>query len=151
MKIEELLNELSIMVREAKIVPLTEKIMLNRDEIMQIINEMNQYMPTEFRQAKAITADRQQIIDDAKAEAARIIKTAEEKREQMLDSDEISALAKEKAKELLEDNIKTIDSFKKAANKYVDSIMKQTEDMLSSKIVEVNDVRYKIQQSARFN
>lgn len=151
MKLEELLNELSIMVKEAKTVPLTDKIMLNRDEVMQILNEMTQFMPTEFRQAKAIVADRQQIIDDANAEADKIIKAAEEKRELMIDSEEISVLAKQKARELLEDNIKTIDSFKKAANKYVDDILQQTEDLLSGKIVEVNDVRYKIQQSAKFN
>ncbi len=151
MKIEELLNELSIMVKEAKTVPLTDKIMLSREEVVQILNEMNQFMPTEFKQAKAIVADRQQIIDDANVEAEKIIKAAEEKRDIMLDSEEISALARQKAKELLEDNIKTIDSFKKAANKYIDNIMQQTEDMLSSKIVEVHDVRYKIQQSARFN
>ena len=80
MNAEELIEELFEMVEKAWSPPLTRgHIMLDANEVKQILGEIRDSLPNEIRQAKAIVADRSQIISDAKREAETIVRVAEER------------------------------------------------------------------------
>ena len=49
------------------------------EEVRQILDEIKEEIPSEVRKAKAIVADRAQILDEAQREAEAIIRVAEEK------------------------------------------------------------------------
>ena len=63
--------------------------MLDADEVKQILGEIRDSLPNEIRQAKAIVADRSQIISDAKREAETIVRVAEERAKAMVNQNEI--------------------------------------------------------------
>lgn len=58
-------------------------------------------MPSEIRQARAIVADRTDIVATAKREAEGIIRTAEERARSMVSHEEVVRQAQAKAKEIL--------------------------------------------------
>ena len=90
MNVEELLDELYDMVEKAWNFPLSRgRAMLDGEEVKDILEEIREAMPQEIRQAKAIVADRTQIISDAKREAETIVRVAEERARAMVNQDEI--------------------------------------------------------------
>ena len=145
MKMEDLLNELQEMVNDAKGMPFaSDKVVLSRDTILDILDEIEDAVPTEVRQAKNIVNDRNQILSQAKKEAEEIIKQAEERRKAMIDQHEITKQAHAQAVEILTDAKAKAAGVKKAANQYVDDMMKKVEDSLSSQYNEIKKTRQNI-------
>ena len=104
MKMEDLVNELQEMVNDAKGMPFaSDKVVLSWDTILDILDEIEDAVPTEVRQAKNIVNDRNQILSQAKKEAEEIIKLAEERRKAMIDQHEITKQAHAQAVEILTD------------------------------------------------
>ena len=145
MKMEDLVNELQEMVNDAKGMPFaSDKVVLSRDTILDILDEIEDAVPTEVRQAKNIVNDRNQILSQAKKEAEEIIKQAEERRKAMIDQHEITKQAHAQAVEILTDAKAKAAGVKKAANQYVDDRMKKVEDSLSSQYNEIKKTRQNI-------
>ena len=145
MKMEDLVNELQEMVNDAKGMPFaSDKVVLSRDTILDILDEIEDAVPTEVRQAKNIVNDRNHILSQAKKEAEEIIKQAEERRKAMIDQHEITKQAHAQAVEILTDAKAKAAGVKKAANQYVDDMMKKVEDSLSSQYNEIKKTRQNI-------
>ena len=63
MKVDDLILQLQDVINEAKSMPFSNgKVMVSSDEIYDIIDQIQDAMPAEVRQAKNIVADRKQIL-----------------------------------------------------------------------------------------
>lgn len=150
MKMEELVNELQELVNDAKGMPFaSDKVMLNRDTVLDILDEIEDAVPTEVRQAKNIVNDRNQILSQAKKEAEEIIKQAEERRKAMINQHEITKQAQAQAAEILSDAKSKAAGVKKAANQYVDDMMKSVEDSLANQYNEIKRTRRNILETQK--
>lgn len=145
MSIESLVDELDDMIEEAWTLPLSGgKSILDADKVKRILEDIRLSFPKEIRQAKAIAADRNNIIDDAKKEAERIIRSAEEKAKAIVNKDEIVKEANAKANSMVIDAQKKSKEIIKAANEYVDDLMAKTDMILSESLAEVRKTRKSI-------
>lgn len=149
MRVDDLIIELQEMVNDAKNMPLTGKAMIDREQALQILDELQDTMPREFMQAKAIANDRQKILDEAKSESEAIIKVAEERKRALIDQQEITKLANKKAKEIIEDATKQSKELKKAANSYVDEVMRKTDEAVTQQLAELRKVRQSVKAAAQ--
>lgn len=149
-RVEELLREIQNIMEDAKAVPLTGgKSLIDTEQIMDIIDEIQDSLPSEVRQAKNIVADRSQIIAEAKKEAEGIIREAEEKKKQMVEQSEIVRAAHAQANEILNDcKAKTAD-MRKAANDFVEDIMKKTDDAITVQLTELRKTRQNIKMTQK--
>ena len=78
--IEDLIDEMYDVLDKGWKMPLSAgKLFVDGEEVRQILDEIKEEIPSEVRQAKAIVADRAQIISEAQREAETIIRVAEEK------------------------------------------------------------------------
>ena len=103
MKVDDLILQLQDLVNDAKSMPFSGgKVLVNSDDIYDIIDQIQDAMPAEVRQAKNIVADRKQIISEANRESENIIRAAEERRKIMLNQDELVKDAQAKAREILD-------------------------------------------------
>lgn len=142
MRVDELINELQDLVADAKVVPLTGgKVMVEAEKIYDILDEIQDTLPAEVRQAKNIVSDRSQIIAEAKKEAEDIIRAAEERKKAMIDQSEIMRAAKAEANELLTEVKSKAAEMRKAANDYVENIMKKTDDAITAQLTELRKTR----------
>ena len=150
MKVDDLILQLQDLVNDAKSMPFSGgKVLVNSEEIYDIIDQIQDSMPAEVRQAKNIVADRKQIITEANRESENIIRAAEERKKVMLNQNEIVREAQAKAREIIEDAKQKSAEIRKAANVYVDSTMKRTEESLATQLGEVKKTRNNILSSQK--
>ncbi len=150
MKVDDLILQLQDVVNEAKAVPFSNgKVMVNSNDIYDILDQIQDSMPAEVRQAKNIVADRKQILSEANRESENIIRAAEERKKAMLNQNELVREAQAKAKEILEDAKTKSAEIKKAANIYVDSIIKRTEEAISAQLDDIKKTHTKILNSQK--
>lgn len=150
MKVDDLILQLQDVLNDAKAVPFSSgKVMVNSDEIYDILDQMQDSMPAEVRQAKNIVADRKQIIAEANRESENIIRAAEERKKVMLNQNELVREAQAKAKDIVEDAVKKSEEIKKAANKYVTSVIKKTEEGIAAQLDEIKKTRMNIANSQK--
>ena len=84
MKVEDLILQLQDVISAAKSMPFSGgKVMVSSDEIYDILDQIQDAMPAEVRQAKNIVADRKQILAEANRESENIIRSAEERKKAM--------------------------------------------------------------------
>ena len=93
-KIEELLDK-------GKKVPFTSNIMISENEIYEILDELRNVLPEEFRQARWIVKEREDMIEESKRQSDRIIMEAKERAEMLVNEAEILKNAKGQAENLL--------------------------------------------------
>lgn len=150
MKVDDLILQLQDVINDAKSMPFSGgKVMVSSDEIYDIIDQIQDAMPAEVRQAKNIVADRKQILAEANRESENIIRAAEERKKAMLNQNEIVREAQAKAKEIVDDAKQKSAEIRKAANVYVDSIIRRTEEGISAQLDEIKKTRANILNSQK--
>lgn len=148
--IEDLIEEMYDVLDKGWKMPLSAgKVFVDGEEVRQILDEIKEEMPTEVRKAKAIVADRTQIIEDAHREADTIIRAAQEKAQTLVEQDEIVRQAQQKANELLAQAQAKYREMRKASNDYVDELMRRTDESLSEYLAELRKTRQNIKNSQR--
>ncbi len=149
-RVEEILEELEELTKEAWNLPLTGgKGLINVERVRDLISEIRDELPNELRQAKAIIADRSQIISEAKGEAETIVSAAEKKAKYMVERDEIVKQAQKMAEEVvLAAKIKARD-MKQATNEYIDDVIKHTDEMLTGAVADLRKTRQNLKNGAQ--
>ena len=76
--IEEVIGTLYEMVQDARGVPFSsDKCALERDRVLDLLDEISNQLPGELKQAKTIVEARSELISNAKREAENILKAAQ--------------------------------------------------------------------------
>ncbi|MBN2260978.1 MAG: ATPase [Clostridiales bacterium] len=84
MKVLELLDEFESKLEVSSSIPFSGKILIDRNEISNLLKEIQLLLPDEIKHAKWIKDERNKIIDDAKRDADRIVNEAQTKETQIL-------------------------------------------------------------------
>ena len=93
MEIFTLLEALEEILEKSKTIPLVNKSMVDKEEILDIIKEIRLKLPDELKQAKWIKEERSRIMQEAQKEADDIVKEAENRIISMIDEHEITKKA----------------------------------------------------------
>ena len=101
MKVLELLDELDEIMETASSVPVVRKVKVDPNEVTEIVKEIRLELPDEIQQAQWIKNERTRILDEAKAEYENIIEDARKKAAALVEQDEITVKAKQRAEEIL--------------------------------------------------
>ncbi len=130
MKVLELLDEIEEIVDTSSGFPLTGKILVDADEILEIVKEIRVELPDEIQQAQWIKDERQRILDEAKKEYESVLKDAKQQAEALIENDDITIKAKKRAEEILKLAEENIKSMKMGAFDYIDSILFNFQDKM---------------------
>ena len=95
--VEDLIDELTDVLEKGWHLPFAGgKSFIDSEDAKQILDEIREAIPSEVRKAKAIVADRAQIISEAQREAETIVRVAEEKAKALVNQEEIVRQAQAK-------------------------------------------------------
>ena len=139
MDIMEIVDMLEETIDKASSVPLTGKVMVDKDELLDYIQEIRLVYPDELKEAKWVKEERQRILSEAESRAEAIQKNAEETQMQLIDEHEITRRAYEQANELVNAAQAKSVEIKTDTDQYVDDILNDAEhrlDLLLRKIRE---------------
>jgi F0F1-type ATP synthase membrane subunit b/b' len=98
-----LIDKLDDLVHNAKAVPLTDQVRIDREEIYDILDQMRATIPEEIKQARWIVKERQEMLAEAKRECDRILGEAREQAAREASQTEIVKLAERQAQEIIDD------------------------------------------------
>ena len=142
--IEELISTLYELIQDARGIPLSsEKCVIERDRVLDLLDEISNQLPGELKQAKTIVESRSEVINNAKREAENILKQAQAQARQMVSDDEIYRQAQQEANAMVQTAQDRIRELKGVTNNYVDDALKQTEQAISEALNEVKESRAK--------
>lgn len=77
MNVHERLDELSEMVASARAMPMSASCIVNRGEVLDVIEDIRASIPNEIREADRLLDDRERVLAEADAEAGRILDDAQ--------------------------------------------------------------------------
>ncbi len=125
MKFKELIDELEEVIEEASKIPLSNKCMIDKEEIFNIIQQIRLTYPEDIKQAEYVRKERDRILQDAEKEANIITENTKAKVAKLVNDSEIVKLAKEKATEILQDATKNAQQILNEAEEQVRKIQEQ--------------------------
>ena len=140
--IEDIISALYTMVEDARALPLgADKCILERDKVLDMLDEIIAQMPAELKQSRAIVESRNELIGQARREAEGIVREAQQKAEELVSEQAIYLEAKRQCQEMVEAAQGRIEQLKKASNAYMDDALRATEETIAQSLAEVRDTR----------
>src|SRR3954467_12217000 len=127
-----LIDKLDDLVHNAKKVPLTAEVRVDREQIYNILDQMRATIPEEIKQARWIVKERQEMLAEAKREAERIIKEARERQNRLVGEEEVTKQAERAAEDIIEDARSREREIRLGAEDYADEILGTLEVHLST-------------------
>ena len=67
------LQQFEDMVRDAKSMPLSSSALLNRDEVLELIQDMKDAIPEEVKQARWVVKDREELLAKGRRDAEAMV------------------------------------------------------------------------------
>ena len=132
-EVMELIDQLYTMVSEAWGVPLgNEKCIVERDQVLEILDEIKTAMPVELSEAKRLVSARDEFINNAKREAEGIRNQAEERARALVDDQEIVRIAKARSNEMLASTQAKADALRRASSQFCDEALRRTEEAIQA-------------------
>ena len=145
MEIFTLLEALEDILERSKTVPFTDKGIVSKNEILDIIKEIRLKLPDELKQAKWIKEERERIITEAQKDADDIVKEAENRIISMIDEHETTKKAYEKKTEIIATANDIYREYSANANDYADGVLKDVEDTMVKLCEAINNVEVSLQ------
>ncbi len=155
LEIFDLLEEFENKLESLAYVPFTGKVMMGRNEILEIIKDINISLPKEIQDAKWITQHQKEILEKAQMEADMILSSAREEERLLIENARISEQsiisdAQERAKQLVDSSTiveqahmqadKTISEAQMTAQQIMDNAYEHTERLLSRAANQIVDI-----------
>ena len=142
--IEDIISALYDMVQDARALPLgADKCILERDKVLDMLDEIIAQLPVELKQARTIVDSRNELIGQARREAETMIRQAQERSEQMVSEQAIYQEAKRQCQELVLQTQTRMAELRKASNDYMDDALRRTEEAIALSLEDVRDTRTK--------
>ncbi len=144
MDLIERIDELQVLIEEAKAVPLSSSAVVNRDEVLELLAHLKEEVPEEVRQARWMSRDREELIARARKEAERIIDDAQQQRDRLLSRTEIVHAAQREAERIVDQAKEKAGKLQLEAEDYIDQKLAGFEILLHKTLTVVDKGRNQI-------
>jgi vacuolar-type H+-ATPase subunit H len=108
-------------VEGARSMPMSASAVVNRAELLGLVDELEQSIGAAFTDAERVLRDRDEVVEEGRREAEQIVADARNERDHLVSDTEVFRLAKRKADEALEHSRKESEALRKETDEYVDS------------------------------
>lgn len=142
MNIEEILDMLDELLDKSWSLPLSGgRSVVDDEKIRELLDDIRLNLPSEIKQAKAIVADRADILATAKREADAVVRRAEDRARALIAQEEIIKQAQQKAAEILSQAQTKAKELRNASQDFSDDLLRQSEETLTKLLTEVRTTR----------
>jgi cell division septum initiation protein DivIVA len=140
-----LLLRLQELLENARAMPLSSSVMVNRDEFGEMLQDAIDGLPEELRQARWLLKERDDVLDRANREAERIIEAARVRAERMVERTEVVREARRTAEAIVEHGDRQAAQIRHEAEDYVDRKLAAFEVVLDRTMQQVQKGRERLQ------
>lgn len=123
MDVQERLDELLVLIEDAKAVPLSASCMVNRAQVLDLIEEIRQLLPESVARADELLADREAVVQDGRREADRILERARAEADRMVSEHEVYLAA-----------VAEVQAMRSQASDETERMRQETDDYIDAKL-----------------
>jgi hypothetical protein len=118
--VETLLLRLKEMVEMGRSMPMSASVMVNREEVLELVDEAMAILPQELRHARWLLKEREEFLAGARREADDIIEAGRVRAERMVERTEVVREARRVAQSIVDQSEQTGRQLRHEAEDYVD-------------------------------
>jgi hypothetical protein len=118
--VEAKLAEIREAVASARSMPMSSSAVVNRSELLALIDALGESIEQAFRESQRVVADRAGVVDEGRKQADLIVHEAENERDRLVSDTEVFRLAQQKAETMLSDAKTESEALRAEADEYVD-------------------------------
>ncbi|MFD3498223.1 cell division initiation protein [Streptomyces sp. NPDC058676] len=144
MDVQKKLDEIVASVSGARSMPMSASCVVNRAELLSMLEELRQALPGSLAQAQELIGDREQMVEQARQEAERIIGQAHAERGSLISDTEVARRSQAEADRILAEARKEAEDVRAEADDYVDSKLANFEVVLTKTLGSVGRGREKL-------
>ena len=121
----ELLEYLQDLVENSPKVPMSGKVMIDKKEIIEVVDQIINYLPDQFKKAEWVMNERERILDEAKKEYDSVRKETMTMMKQNVENHDIVKEAKVRAQEIITSAQRDAKAIRLGSRDYSDEILTQ--------------------------
>ncbi|MGW3205544.1 cell division initiation protein [Streptomyces sp. NPDC001135] len=144
MDVQKKLDEIVSTVSGARSMPMSASCVVNRAELLAMLEEVRQALPGSLAQAQELIGDREQMVEQARMEAERIIGNAHAERGSLISDTEVARRSQAEADRILAEARQEAEEIRAEADDYVDSKLANFEVVLTKTLGSVGRGREKL-------
>jgi hypothetical protein len=122
-----LLERLESLVATGRSLPLTRSVVVDRDAVLDLIDQLRVAIPEEVRAAKRINSESERILEKAEEESARIVSRAQEQAAFLIGERGLLDLAEAEGRRIVADAEAQADETRAGADDYAISLLESLE------------------------
>lgn len=145
--VETLLHRVADLIGNARPMPLSASVMINRDEVLELVEEALSRLPEELRAARWLLREREEFLAKVQREGDDILDAARVRAERMVQRTEVVRNAQHAARQVMEDAEAEARRLKHEAEDFCDQKLAQFEIVLDRTLRTVQAGRSRLQVS----
>jgi cell division septum initiation protein DivIVA len=95
--VHDKLDEIVRLIEDARAMPMSSSVLVNRAEVLELLAQLADLMPEQLDQADLVLADREAVVEQGRAEAARLLEQAQEEHDRLVEETEVVETARRRA------------------------------------------------------
>lgn len=147
----DLIEQLEDVLDHGTKVPLTGKIMVDSETVLELLDGIRSVLPEEIRQANILLAERDRYIEEARSEGNRIVERAQKQAEQLVNEDEIVTQSRAYGEELVLKAQQYSREVKLGALKFADELLQDIESKIGDAFKSIKSSREELNTMARWD
>ncbi|MFB7370068.1 cell division initiation protein [Streptomyces sp. NPDC056222] len=144
MDVQKKLDEIVSTVTNARSMPMSASCVVNRAELLAMLEEVREALPGSLAQAQELLGGREQMVEHARQEAERIIEAAHAERGSLISDTQVARQSQDEADRILSEARREAEEIRAEADDYVDSKLANFEVVLNKTIGSVDRGREKL-------
>ncbi|MGW0844005.1 cell division initiation protein [Streptomyces sp. NPDC002787] len=144
MDVQKKLDEIVSVVSGARSMPMSASCVVNRAELLSLLEELRAALPDSLAQARELIGDRDHMVERARQEAERIIEHAHAERGSLISDTEVARRSQNEADRILSEARQEAEEVRAEADDYVDSKLANFEVVLTKTLGSVGRGREKL-------
>jgi F0F1-type ATP synthase membrane subunit b/b' len=143
--VETLMLRLKELVETGRSMPMSASVMVNREEMLDILEEAMAILPQELRHARWLLKERDEFLAQARREADDIIEAGRVRAERMVERTEVVREARRVAQTVMDESEASARQLRHEAEDYVDQKLASFEVVLERTMQAVQKGRERLQ------
>ena len=146
MKTEKLLEELENLIETSSHMPLTNKKMIEEEDIMRLVDALTESLPLELEESRRIVAERDRIIAEGQQQAEALVAQVKEYIQKLTEESELVKQAQEHANHIIAEANKSSEELKNSSIQYASDVFKYVESNLEKTLESLKENRQTLQK-----
>jgi cell division septum initiation protein DivIVA len=138
------IDEMIALVEGARSVPMSRNCMIDRAEMIGVLDQLRTELPAELRRASALLEERDKIIEAGQREAERIVSEGEAEHARLVSINEIVVSAEHEASRIIGEARAEAQRLRDEVDDYVDTALANFEQLLTRSLASIERGRDKM-------